>query len=109
MSFEGGHYHHRCHEQEEECHEDFLLISQKKIFFDPSIIKVLFKVLICSFLMAILVENLISTDIISFTEKHFSAKKNLSLLMTILFGAIAYILMIFISGIKEINFLKWKK
>ena len=87
----------------------FILIFRKMIVIESTTISVFFKVVICTFLMAIIVGKIIEFDLSFLSHFSFITKNNLTLLFTIFSGMIVYIVMIYLSDIKEIKEILWKQ
>ena len=88
----------------------FYILGNKKIVsFDKSILIVLLKVFICSLIMGLFIHLFMQIDKSIILENFFSEKKNLLLLIVIFSASIAYIFMIYLSNIKEIKSIKWRK
>jgi len=86
----------------------YLLLTRVKISFDKTIVIVLLKVIISSIIMGFLVKQLAGINIMDFTGVVFFDKKNLSLLISVFFGVITYVFMIYLLGLRELNLGKWK-
>ena len=87
----------------------FILIYRKIVVIDRTTVNVFLKVVICTFLMAAIVDKIIEFDLSFFSHFSFLTKNNLTLLFAIFSGMIVYIVMIYLSDIKEIKEILWKK
>ncbi len=81
----------------------YILILKKKYNFDITIYTILLKALASSLIMSLMVSLIIGMDLENSVFNLFQ-NKNLKLLLAIVFGASTYFSIIYVLGIKKLNF-----
>ena len=88
----------------------FMILIKRKIFvFELSILNVFFKVCMCSLIMGLLVNYFIGNSFINSIDNPFNLEKNVIFLLTIFFAILSYVIMIYLSNIKEVREIKWNQ
>ena len=88
----------------------FIILIKRKIFvFEVSILNVILKVCMCSLIMGLLINYFIGNTFIDSINSPFNLEKNVTFLLTIFFAILSYVIMIYLSNIKEVREIKWNR
>ena len=83
-----------------------ILILRKKYIFDKSIYKIIFKVLVSSFIMSLVILKTMTININSSLIGILNSE-NLILVLTIFFGCVTYFICMYMLGFKEFKIKLW--